>query len=309
MKQIIPFKKDLVFSTKISEITSISLEHNLKLKESDFISGELLISGDYKMTAISLNKEDFAFDIPFDISLDKKYNINNVLVDIDDFYYEIINSEILRVNIDISVDGIEVVEEIEREPNTIENEELELVRGVGEEEDLTTEVVREEPVPMEEINYTTEEEIELVEELAREEEINKETEVEPTFEELERELEVVEEEEIELLEEREDNMDAEIVDINTNKEVRTETVFQEVEEPPTPVVAPLDGEKIKSLFDSFDDKDEPFSTYHVYIVRKEDTVETITTRYGISKDDLSIYNNLDELKLGDKLIIPKVTNE
>ena len=38
MKQIIPFKKELLFKTKVSEITSISLEHNLSLKEADLIS-------------------------------------------------------------------------------------------------------------------------------------------------------------------------------------------------------------------------------------------------------------------------------
>ena len=37
MKKIIPFVKELNFKTKVSEITSISLEHNITLKESDLM--------------------------------------------------------------------------------------------------------------------------------------------------------------------------------------------------------------------------------------------------------------------------------
>ena len=39
MKQIIPFKKELLFKTKVSEITSISLEHTLSLKDDDLFVG------------------------------------------------------------------------------------------------------------------------------------------------------------------------------------------------------------------------------------------------------------------------------
>ena len=33
MKKIIPFKKDIIFKTNLAEITSISLEHTLKISE------------------------------------------------------------------------------------------------------------------------------------------------------------------------------------------------------------------------------------------------------------------------------------
>ena len=33
MKNIIPFKKDVIFKTNISEVTSISLENNLSIKD------------------------------------------------------------------------------------------------------------------------------------------------------------------------------------------------------------------------------------------------------------------------------------
>ena len=61
MRQIIPFKKELLFKTKVSEITSISLEHTLSLKSDDLISGFFQITGDYKMTEGSINREKFEF--------------------------------------------------------------------------------------------------------------------------------------------------------------------------------------------------------------------------------------------------------
>ena len=86
MKQIIPFKKELLFKTKVSEITSISLEHALTLKKDDLISGEFHITGDYKMTEGSINREKFDFKLPFDIALDSRYDISSIIIDIDNFY-------------------------------------------------------------------------------------------------------------------------------------------------------------------------------------------------------------------------------
>ena len=39
MKQIIPFKKDLLFKTKVSEITSISLEREISAPGDGIVSG------------------------------------------------------------------------------------------------------------------------------------------------------------------------------------------------------------------------------------------------------------------------------
>ena len=69
MKKIIPFSKDIEFDTNVAEINSISLEHTLKLKEENLVSGEFIVSGTYKMTDTSLNTDNFEYKIPFDISL------------------------------------------------------------------------------------------------------------------------------------------------------------------------------------------------------------------------------------------------
>ena len=111
MRQIIPFKKDLLFKTKVSEITSISLEHSIAIKNSEKISGEFHITGDYKMTEASINRENFNFKIPFDIELDSKYIPSTLSIDIDNFYYEVVNNESLQVNIDLYIEGEKEKEE------------------------------------------------------------------------------------------------------------------------------------------------------------------------------------------------------
>lgn len=106
MKRIIPFVKDISFDTKISEVTGIALEHNLKLENDDSVVGDFTVSGKYKISEVSINERDFEKEIPFDITLDDKYDSSKVKIDIDDFYYEIINDEYLRIHIDVLVDNL-----------------------------------------------------------------------------------------------------------------------------------------------------------------------------------------------------------
>lgn len=133
MKKVISFKKELPFKTNINEITSISLEHIVKEKEDDLISGVFYVSGEYKMTETSINKEVFDFEIPFDIALDSRFDVSNIKFDIDDFYYEIINSDTLKVNIDVYVDGLNEI----KEERCIEEESLDSVKIFKKEETLS----------------------------------------------------------------------------------------------------------------------------------------------------------------------------
>ena len=107
MKKIVPFKKDISFDTNIYEIHSISLEHQINEKKESLITGQFIISGDYKLTKNSEHLDNFNYELPFDINIDKKYDISKADVDISDFYYELINSKILAVNIELEVDKIE----------------------------------------------------------------------------------------------------------------------------------------------------------------------------------------------------------
>ncbi len=124
MKQIIPFQKELLFKTKINDITSISLEHNITYKDDNILSGVFLITGDYKMTEGSISREKFDFEIPFDISLNENYNIDTLKLDIDNFYYEVINNEILKVNIDVYIIGEKLDKEESVEEDIIKENEL-----------------------------------------------------------------------------------------------------------------------------------------------------------------------------------------
>ena len=63
-------------------------------------------------------------------------------------------------------------------------------------------------------------------------------------------------------------------------------------------------EKINSLFNQFSKESEVYVSYNVYIVRDGDTLESIIDKYATSVEELKKYNDLSELKLGDKLIIP-----
>ena len=129
MKQIIPFVKDLNFNTRISEITSIALEHNLKLENNDSVVGNFEISGKYKINDISVNEEVFSFDIPFDITLDDKYDVSKIKIDIDNFYYEILNDEVLRVHIDVLASNLVYYRKVEEEKEETSNLEKESLRS------------------------------------------------------------------------------------------------------------------------------------------------------------------------------------
>lgn len=228
MKKIIPFKKEILFNTNVSEITSISLEQNLKVQENNLISGDFLISGEYKMSDSSINTEAFDFEIPCEINLDSRYKLDNVQIDIDDFYYEVINSNILQVNIDVVIDKLE-----EKEEEKVILNEIEIKRSTL--EDLENELVR-----------------------------------------------------------KEDNMD---------------TQLENVVEPKLKDRCIEDEDPTTSVFSNFSEDIETYKTYKVYIVREGDNLDMIIQKYGITKEMLEQYNDIKEINLGDKLIIPDFLDE
>lgn len=193
MKKIVPFKKDIIFNTDISEIVSISLEHTLQ-SENNLVTGNFVVSGDYRISETSINTEDFSYDLPFSINVDDKYILDNAIIDIDDFYYEITNNNVLNVNIDVLIDRLEE-KELER----------------------------------------------------------------PVIEERIEQLEVIEE--------------------------------------------PRCIEEETNIFDNIDSTDT-YKSYTVYIVREGDTIESIMTKYSIEKELIIEYNDISELSIGDKIIIP-----
>ena len=69
-----------------------------------------------------------------------------------------------------------------------------------------------------------------------------------------------------------------------------------------------DTKELNNIFDNFSNDKENYSTYHIYIVREGDNAEVIMSKYNISREKLEEYNNLNELKIGDKIIIPETKN-
>lgn len=246
MKKIVPFKKDIIFKTNLSEIVSISLEHSLHLEKQSLITGEFIISGEYKMADTSLDTEKFSFNLPFDINIDDRYILDNMTVDIEDFYYEIVNNNVLSVNIEVLID------KIEEKPKVIEAEEVIENRN---------ENIEEVENKTENIEKITESRNEVIEDI---------------------------------VETRIDNDE-----LKPNPNIVKKEVIEDKE--------PKIEKAINNIFDNLTEF-ETYTTYQVYIIRENDTIETVLNKYNITRETLNLYNDLTELKLGDKLIIPQVND-
>ena len=218
MNKIVPFKKEILFDTGINEIISISLEHDFHIKENNLIEGDFYINGEYKLTENSINIDKFDKKVPFTIDIGENYSLEEVSVDIDDFYYEIINNNYLTVNIDLLL------------KNLVE-------KPILEREDYFEEIL--------------EEENELIEERC------------------------IEEEKEEIMVEKEEPY-----------------IFKEEELLDTP-----------NIFNN-DLSDNSYSTYKVHIVKENESLEAIITKYEVDKDLFRKYNHLENINVGDKLIIP-----
>lgn len=238
MKKIVPFNNVLSFKTKVSEITSISLEHEIQ-KSDDAISGKFIIEGDYKNLIGDIETEKFSFELPFDIALGVRYERDNMVVDIDDFRYELIDSNRLKVNIDLYIDGDIIPDE---EDEVIEEEEvIDEKREILKEMD---EIEGDSRIDMD--NDFLEDTIDFSKNII--EEVNKEP--------METEASTI---------------------VNENNNI--------------------------NIFGNISDN-ETYATYKVYTVMDTDTIDGIISKYNISKELLGEYNNIEDIKSGDKLIIP-----
>jgi len=55
--------------------------------------------------------------------------------------------------------------------------------------------------------------------------------------------------------------------------------------------------------------EDKYTTYKVYIVEETDTIESICNKYSISKEELEKYNDLNNFKTKDKIVIPYIFDE
>lgn len=154
MNCIIPFTKDIKFNTNISEIVSISLEHEYTANPEEIL-GNFIITGEYKAHEVSVNKEKFEHVLPFSVNLTQKIDPDSVDFAIEDFTYEIIDNDTLKVNIEYSINALEAPAEEEFEPLVEERDDFdEILDSIGNGEERNEEV---EERDEEEVNTTIEE--------------------------------------------------------------------------------------------------------------------------------------------------------
>ena len=253
MKQIIPFKKDLPFKTKVSDITSISLERKIEILDGGIVTGTFYITGDYKMNEGSINREKFSFDLPFDITLDPRYDVNSVKADIEDFYYDVINEDTLKVNIDLYI-------EAEYLPDT----------------SLDNNILTEEDKSDNEMN------------------------------DVQKEDELVEEDRNIMMESKSDSKNDENIEIekeeDTSEKIKNDDAIMNDSDIERNDVDDFANDLFSNL-----DNTETYTTYYVYIVKEEDTIDKIISLYGVTKEDIENYNDITSIKPGDKVIIPKTS--
>ena len=98
------------------------------------------------------------------------------------------------------------------------------------------------------------------------------------------------------LEEKEELREEEIpipIEVSEPIELLEKEIIEEKENTP-----------INSIFSNLTNDTETYSTYHVYIVKESDTLEYILDKYKITKEELENYNDISNINIGDKLIIP-----
>ena len=200
MKQIIPFEKNITFKSKIAEIVSISLDNDLMLQGEDLISGNFFINGTYKTFDTSTLEETYSYKIPCEISISDEYDTFDAAVDIDDFYYEVVDDDILHVKIVVSIDNLKKKEiEDSKEVDTFNTSNDSLERCYEEESNTVS-----------------------------------------------------------------------FIDVK----------------------------------DKLKEENDTYLTYKVYVFKENDSIDKIIEKYNVTKEDLSDYNDLDNISIGSKIVIP-----
>lgn len=252
MKKIINYEKDIQFKTTIGEISTISLEHDFTVDDG-LLKGEFILNGEYKTNSLCINKESFDYHLPLEYELERNVDIDTLSYDIENFEYNI-KGDNLSVIIDFGVR----YEEKKIEPTIPEITESELNLDLDDVDDfenidLTNNLE----------NNSDIEEKNDIPELTREVKLDSMSEQKTHLEEKNEE---------ELIENRMDNMDQDII--------------------------------LNSMMES-----DEYITYHVHIVKEGETLEMIAAEYKTSVDVIKEYNNIETLEIKSKLIIPDSMDE
>ena len=270
MKKIVSFEKELDFPSMIGEITSISLDQQIEFNNSSSATGKFIISGTYKMTEASTLVENFNYEIPVEIELTERLDLSSVKISINDFNYEIINDDVLKCNIDLLLEGVEEIVLDDEIPLETLTEKIKDTKDFLD-KDLTRECDGD-------LKNDSDKVIEEKNEIIEEAVTVKNNDKNLTEEILENEISMPE------------------AETNKNLNIIEKKESDDMEDNKT--------NNISSLFQVFENSEETFTTYSVYIIRKEDSIEKILDTYNVTKEELSEYNDLNNLEIGSKIIIP-----
>ncbi len=299
MKEMFTIEKEFSFKNNVYEITTISTEHNYDINNA-VCQGEFLISGDYRLHEVSINKEDFSFKVPFSNEIKSNINLDSVEVNINDFSYELNNNK-LKVKIEYLIEGEQSLIEFAKETdlddflqkNDAEVIDLSDVKNQTEkDENLNNKpVLKVEQAKVEKKKEEVKEE-KIIKKEAKKEVIKPVLKTEKESKPLDNEsakyskpfLEVREKEETE---EKEEDLNEKLQEQRKHK--KEEKKSDEIDK--------------NAIVDSIN-SEESFVTYNIHTVTASDTVDNICEKYKINLNDLKKLNEFEELTLNMKLIIP-----
>lgn len=253
-------EKELLFKNNIKDITSISLDSDYKIENSSLV-GNFIISGEYKIHEVSINREKFNFKIPFNIEIDKDIDKKTIKLEITNFVYDYKQDELI-VNIDYEILGdresVLLFDDEESLDEFLNKREVEVIDTRLDEIKNTTERKSIDKIEEKELDTDIKNKIEL-----NDSQNNTRLDNNDNLDDLGNKIDIIEPKE----EEREQ--------INTNE-----------------------------IINSIDTNNDKFITYKVYKIHENETLESIVIKYHTTIDDLKEYNDLSNLNIGDKIIIP-----
>lgn len=94
------------------------------------------------------------------------------------------------------------------------------------------------------------------------------------------------------------------IDEEEIKEIKNEEIKEIKQEEKINIIQESKKEESNTQIINIEKNEKNYRTYSVYLVKEEDTINHILEKYKITKDMLEEYNNLDNFKTGDKIIIP-----
>ena len=222
-------EKELLFRNNIKDITSISLDNDYKIKNHT-VDGNFIVSGEYKIHEVSVNKEKFEFKIPFSETLNEDIDVDTVKVEITNFEYDYRKDELL-VNIEYDI--------------------------VGDRNEV--------------LIFDDEESLE----------------------------EFLKKKEVEVIDTRVEDIKTSILEKDTTIEDNSDKMYKENHKE-------LRKENVDSdtIMNNINKTNDNFITYKVYKIKENDTLESIVLKHKTNIEELSEFNELNNLQINDKLIIP-----